>query len=201
MFNRNIWYIFNQFLKKHIICNRLPVVEPMMKHETPLIGWLSFSPATIKQAVSVVTPAVSATQADWQSSVNLHRSDWLHWSDSGENRNCLWRVGVLAKRKAGWVDGQGRLYTYTGTHTHTQRTHCCGKSQGLDVLHKMLTCQYNTPTVFSLWLVLTEKNPITIFKKKALSWLQWNYQWCSITHQSTLNWAQFSKWSQQTFCV
>lgn len=91
------------------------------------------------------TEAVSVTQLDWQSSVPLLYSDWPPWSANVENRNCLWRVGVLANRKAGWVEGQGRLYAYT-------HTHCCGKTQALNMLHKMLTCHYIPPTVFSVWL-------------------------------------------------
>lgn len=79
--------------------------------------------ATIKRAVSVVALAVSATQLEWRSRVTVFCSDWLPESVNGENRNCLWRVGVLANRKTGWVEGPGRLcaYTHTHTRTHTNR--------------------------------------------------------------------------------
>lgn len=43
---------------------RASAAQPTMKHETQLIGRFFFLLATIKQAVSVVTLAVSATQPD-----------------------------------------------------------------------------------------------------------------------------------------
>lgn len=131
------WQVFSEFILKlgQGLCS-------------PAHDETFFSPATIKQAVSVVTLVVSATQLDWQSRVTLLCSDWPPSSINGENRNCQCRVGVLANRKAGWVEGHGRLYAYTHTNTHAVVV----KLRGLDMLHKMLTCHYIPPTVFSLWL-------------------------------------------------
>lgn len=46
-------------------------------------------------------------------------------------------------------------------HTHTRR---CGKILVLNILHKMLTCHYSSPTsVFSLTgLKMKKKNTVTI---------------------------------------
>lgn len=171
-----------------LIINRLPffslnsclnwdrpsAVKSMIKHETPLIGWLSFSFfATIKQAVSVVTPVVSATQPDWQSCVILHCSDWLRWYVSGENRNCLCRVGVLANRKARWVDGQGCSYA----HIHTQHrihtnTRCLrSNSRFGSVAQNAHMWLYSANCSFNLTGFWRGKKTITISNNKVKTWL------------------------------
>ena len=54
--------------------------------------------------------------------------------------------GRACKQK-GWVGGGARSLVAAHTHKHT---HCCGKTQGLNMLHKMLTSLYSADGVFSL---------------------------------------------------
>lgn len=62
--------------------------------------------------------------------------------------------GRACKQK-GWVGGGTRPFICV--HTHTNIHTVAVKLQGLDMQHKMLTCHYIPPTVFSLWLALRGK--------------------------------------------